>query len=134
MNEIEYTSQHPESYQELFVIYEQLGWGGIGLSELQLEQMCKQSWHAVYAYVGGRMAGMGRVISDGIITGLICGLCIHPDFQGRRIGTSLLEQLVQRCRESNVIPQLMCKEELVDYYSQQGFQSFAIGMSYRSTS
>ena len=36
--------------------------------------MCKQSWYVIYAFKEQQLIGMGRVISDGVITGIICGV------------------------------------------------------------
>jgi hypothetical protein len=32
--------------------------------------MCNQSWYAIYAFDEEQLVGMGRVISDGVITGV----------------------------------------------------------------
>jgi GNAT superfamily N-acetyltransferase len=125
---VTYSKEPPEDVHELEALYDALEWNSINLSAAELNTMCRQSWYAVYAYDGQRLAGMGRIISDGVITGVICGLGVHPDYQSRGIGRQILHRLVEHCEKSRVIPQLMCEEGLEPYYEKLGFQRFTIGM------
>jgi ribosomal protein S18 acetylase RimI-like enzyme len=124
-----YTEKHPEDFVELEKIYDALGWNSINLTVDELERMCKQSWYAVYAYDDHQLVGMGRVISDGVITGVICGLCVLPSYQSKGIGKEILNLLVKHCEKNRVIPQLMCVESLEPYYKANGFNKFTIGMN-----
>ena len=124
-----YTTKQPESFKQLLKLYEALGWNSLNLSENDLEKMCKQSWYAIYAFDEGQLVGMGRVISDGVITGIICGVCVLPAYQSKGIGKAIVNQLVQHCEENRVIPQLMCVEDLETYYTAIGFRKFTIGMA-----
>ncbi|MBB2479648.1 GNAT family N-acetyltransferase [Bacillus sp. APMAM] len=124
-----YTTKQPESFKQLLKLYEALGWNSLNLSEIDLEKMCKQSWYAIYAFDEDKMVGMGRVISDGVITGIICGVCVLPAYQSKGIGKAIVDQLVQHCEENRVIPQLMCVEGLEPYYVSMGFRKFSIGMT-----
>ncbi|MCG7346289.1 GNAT family N-acetyltransferase [Sporosarcina sp. ACRSL] len=129
MNEIHFTTEHPDDFNELVRIYEELGWNSLQLTVTDLEKMCKQSWYAVYAYEDYRLVGMGRVISDGVITAIICGLCVLPNYQSRGIGKELMKCIINHCEEHQVIPQLMCVEDLERYYEELGFKRFSIGMT-----
>jgi ribosomal protein S18 acetylase RimI-like enzyme len=124
-----YTVHHPEDFLELEKIYDALGWNSIHLTVDELERMCKQSWYNVYAYDDNQLVGMGRVISDGVITGVICGLCVLPSYQSKGIGKEILNLLVKHCEKNRVIPQLMCVESLEPYYKANGFKKFTIGMN-----
>ncbi|MFK4168328.1 GNAT family N-acetyltransferase [Paenibacillus lautus] len=123
-----YTSEPPKDFQQLEALYASLGWNAIHLSVTELNMMCLNSWYAVYAFEGQKLVGMGRVISDGVITGVICGLGVHPDYQSRGIGRQILQRLVEHCEKSRVFPQLMCEEGLEPYYEKLGFQRFTVGM------
>ena len=72
---------------------------------------------------------MGRVISDGVITGIICGVGVLPKYQSIGIGREIVERLIQHCEQNKVIPQLMCVEKLQSYYECIGFEAFSIGMT-----
>lgn len=123
-----YSPEPPEDFGQLEVLYVALGWHSIHLTINELKAMCVQSWYAIYAYDGQRLVGMGRIISDGVITGVICGICVHPDYQSRGIGQEIVRKLAEHCEKFRVIPQLMCGEGLETYYEKLGFHRFTMGM------
>ncbi|RFB14943.1 GNAT family N-acetyltransferase [Bacillus sp. HNG] len=126
---IEYTIQPPEDFEQLWNLYESLGWNSLKLSVHDLERMCIQSWYAVYAFEGEQLVGMGRVISDGVITAIICGVGVLPSYQSKGIGREIVNRIVNHCEQNKVIPQLMCVEGLEPYYTELGFTKFSIGMT-----
>ncbi|MDJ1475403.1 GNAT family N-acetyltransferase [Bacillus sp. LS15-K4] len=128
-NSINYTIEHPTDFNGLLALYESLGWNSLKLTLNELEQMCKQSWYAIYAFDDKKLVGMGRIISDGVITGVICGICVLQDYQSVGIGKEIVERLIQHCEQNKVIPQLMCVEKLQSYYESKGFEAFSIGMT-----
>jgi len=128
-NSIRYTSEHPTDFNGLLSLYESLEWNSLKLTVNELERMCKQSWYAIYVFDDKRLVGMGRVISDGVITGIICGVGVLPKYQSSGIGKEIVERLIQHCEQSKVIPQLMCVEKLQSYYECIGFEAFSIGMT-----
>ncbi|ACK97026.1 GNAT family N-acetyltransferase [Bacillus thuringiensis] len=128
-NSIRHTSEHPTDFNGLLSLYESLGWNSLKLTVNELEQMCKQSWYAIYVFDDKRLVGMGRVISDGVITGIICGVGVLPKYQSSGIGKEIVKRLIQHCEQNKVIPQLMCVEKLQSYYESIGFEAFSIGMT-----
>ncbi|MEG7924631.1 GNAT family N-acetyltransferase [Bacillus cereus] len=128
-NSIRYTSEHPTDFNGLLSLYESLGWNSLKLTVNELERMCKQSWYAIYVFDDKRLVGMGRVISDGVITSIICGVGVLPKYQSSGIGKEIVERLIQHCEQNKVIPQLMCVEKLQSYYESIGFEAFSIGMT-----
>lgn len=105
-NSINYTIEHPTDFNGLLALYESLGWNSLKLTLNELEQMCKQSWYAIYAFDDKKLVGMGRIISDGVVTGVICGICVLQDYQSIGIGKEIVERLIQHCELNKVIPQL----------------------------
>ncbi|MBK5431944.1 GNAT family N-acetyltransferase [Bacillus mycoides] len=126
---LNYTIEPPKDFNELLTMYESLGWNSLELSVNELEKMCKQSWYVIYAFKEQQLIGMGRVISDGVITGIICGVCVMPEYQSIGIGKEIVERLIRHCEQNKVIPQLMCVEKLQSYYESIGFEAFSIGMT-----
>lgn len=127
-NSINYKIEHPTDFNGLLALYESLGWNSLKLTVNELEQMCKQSWHVIYVFDDKKLVGMGRVISDGVITGIICGVGVLPKYQSSGIGKEIVKRLIQHCEHNKVIPQLMCVENLQSYYESIGFEAFSIGM------
>ncbi|HDR6259058.1 GNAT family N-acetyltransferase [Bacillus cereus] len=128
-NSIRYTSEQPTDFNGLLSLYESLEWNSLKLTVNELERMCKQSWYAIYVFDDKRLVGMGRVISDGVITGIICGVGVLPKYQSSGIGKEIVKRLIQHCEQNKVIPQLMCVEKLQSYYESIGFEAFSIGMT-----
>ncbi|PGC64718.1 GNAT family N-acetyltransferase [Bacillus toyonensis] len=128
-NRINYTIKHPTDFNGLLSLYESLEWNSHNLTLNELEQMCKQSWYVIYAFDDKELVGMGRIISDGVITGVICGVCVLPKYQSIGIGKEIVERLIQHCEQNKVIPQLMCVEKLQSYYESIGFEVFSVGMT-----
>ncbi|PFL17122.1 GNAT family N-acetyltransferase [Bacillus cereus] len=126
---ISYTIEQPTKFNELLALYESLGWNSLKLTVNELEQMCKQSWYVIYVFKEKQLIGMGRVISDGVITGVICGVCVLPEYQSIGIGKEIVGRLIQHCEQNKVTPQLMCVENLQSYYESIGFEAFSIGMT-----
>ncbi|MGG1168639.1 GNAT family N-acetyltransferase [Bacillus mycoides] len=131
-NSINYKIEHPTDFNGLLALYESLGWNSLKLTVNELEQMCKQSWHVIYVFDDKKLVGMGRVISDGVITGIICGVGVLPKYQSSGIGKEIVKRLIQHCEHNKVIPQLMCVENLQSYYESIGFEAFSIGMKKHS--
>ncbi|MED1557563.1 GNAT family N-acetyltransferase [Bacillus paramycoides] len=126
---LKYTIEPPKDFNGLLALYESLGWNSLKLTVNELEQMCIQSWYAIYVFDNKKLVGMGRVISDGVITGIICGVCVLPEYQYKGIGKEIVERLNRYCEQNRVNPQLMCVEDLKPYYESIGFEEFSIGMT-----
>ena len=74
------------------------------------------------AYCEGRLAGTGRVISDGVLHALIVDVIVPPEYQGRGIGTSIMERLIERCRAARIHDvQLFCARGKAPFYRRLGF-------------
>ncbi|GAA0381168.1 GNAT family N-acetyltransferase [Paenibacillus motobuensis] len=129
MDTIYFTNEPPKDFGQLLSLYESLGWNSLKLSSDDLKQMCNQSWYAIYAFKDQKLVGMGRIISDGVITGIICGLCVLPSYQSKGIGKEMLNRMIDHCEQNRVIPQLLCTESLEPYYESFGFRKFTVGMT-----
>lgn len=114
---------------DIIELYDKLEWlQYVNGGKSGLVKAMRNSTFTVYAYVDGKIAGTGRVISDGMITALICGIGVLPEYRGIHIGQEIVNRLVDQCRERGIDPQLTCKEGLVPYYEELGFDTFGYGM------
>ncbi|CAG9613130.1 hypothetical protein BACCIP111899_02325 [Bacillus rhizoplanae] len=126
---IHYTLEPPEDFTQLLTLYESLGWNSLKLTVNDLEQMCNQSWYAIYTFDEQKLVGTGRIISDGVITGIICGVGVLPSYQSKGIGKEMLNRMIEHCEQNRVIPQLLCAESLESYYEFFEFKKFSVGMT-----
>jgi GNAT superfamily N-acetyltransferase len=100
--DIEFKTAHPsrEAYHALF---ETTGWNRERhFAAEALGRALDHSQFMVSAYDGERLIGFGRVLTDGVLHGMIYDLILHPAYQGRGIGTQLLRQLVEWCQAAEL--------------------------------
>lgn len=121
---------HLKKIEDLENLYQILEWNRIGLSIDELKKMTNGSWYNLYVYNENILIGTGRIISDGTITGLICGVGVSPSFQNKWIGKEIVRRLVKECEHNQIFPQLMCNKSLLSFYKAIGFEEFSVGMNY----
>ncbi|MDB5082781.1 MAG: family N-acetyltransferase [Chloroflexi bacterium] len=122
-NEITYRESVPQQ-EPFFKLFETTGWNqGYGFEAGELHEAIKNSWYLVAAYDGDVLVGFGRVISDGVYHAFIVEMIIAPEYQGKGIGTAIMNQLVGKCRE-NRFPnvQLFCAKGKQEFYKRFGFE------------
>jgi len=123
-----FTSDRPNQ-DDLFGLYRELAWADfLSITPEQLHKAMEQSYIVISAYENNKLVGPGRVVSDGIITAYICGVGVLPKYRCKGIGTEILNRLKLYCLERNIHTQLVCKDDLVSYYSRMGFEKFAVAM------
>lgn len=129
--EFTYTSEVPHPDQ-LYDLYECEGWNDfLKLPKEVLHQAMVQSWCVMSAYHENRLIGTGRIISDGLINGYICGVIVHPSYRNQAIGKEIMRKLVEQGRKSNLYLQLFSEEKNISYYESIDFEEFAVGFKYK---
>lgn len=132
---IDYHAQIP-ALADFVVLFETTGWNEqYRATPAELQRMLEHSWLVLCAYDGGWLVGVGRVVSDLALHAMIYDLIVHPDYQGRGIGGTILEQLVSACRQAAIRDiQLFCARGKRAFYEKRGFVARpddAPGMVYR---
>ena len=70
--------------------------------------------------------GYGRILSDGVMHAMIYDRIVAPDYRGRGIGASILDRLVQECRDAGIYDvRLFCARGKREFYEKRGFVSRA---------
>jgi GNAT superfamily N-acetyltransferase len=78
------------------------------------------SMFACFAYAGGVLAGAGRVLADGLDCAYIADVAVHPQHQGRGLGTELIGRLVDLSRGHKKII-LYANPGAEPFYAKLGF-------------
>lgn len=87
-----------------------------------LEKALKNSWFMVSAYEGERLVGFGRVVADIPLHAMIYDLIVDPHFQKQGIGSAILDRLVQKCLDHNIVDiQLFSAVGKKAFYEKHGF-------------
>ena len=127
------TSPCKEQYYSLF---ETTGWNQeYQATREELECTLTNSQFVVAVYDVEKLIGSGRIISDGVLHAMIYDMIVHPNYQGKGIGTQILQRLIQWCNENNIRDiQLFCARGKRSFYEKNSFISRnddAPGMQYR---
>jgi GNAT superfamily N-acetyltransferase len=73
-----------------------------------------------FAYSGGVLAGAGRALADGLDCAYLADVAVHPDHQGRGLGTEIIRRLVELSRGHKKII-LYANPGTEGFYAKLGF-------------
>jgi GNAT superfamily N-acetyltransferase len=89
--------EKPFATDELFELYDSVGWGGYTRDMAKLQRGLSNSHLVITARDdSGRLVGLARTISDDETICYLQDLLVHSEFQGRGIGRALLDHLKDR--------------------------------------
>lgn len=110
-----YTSK---DLQELF---QSVGWLSANYPE-RLKKALDNSETVFTAWDGEKLVGLVNAIDDSELTSYVHYLCVNPEYQGQGIGKNLLHKIKEKYKEYLYIILIAENEQLVKYYSQNGFE------------
>lgn len=115
----------PEQLRGFFV-----GWPNPPSPETHLRILQRSAfvWLAVEE-TSGRVIGFVNAISDGLHTAFIPNLEVLPEYQGRGIGTGLMQRMIATCRHLYALD-LVCDAALRPFYERLGMRAVT-GMALR---
>ncbi|HCR49958.1 MAG TPA: N-acetyltransferase [Bacteroidetes bacterium] len=91
-----------------------------------LWRMFEQSSLVVTAWVQGRLVGLARVLSDGVLNTYICDFAVEPDVQGLGIGRMLLEKVRENFKGTQIY--LYDAKTTSRFYAKMGFLNMKEGL------
>lgn len=120
---IDYIEKAP-SADEYNTLTNAVGWG---VSETGIvETALVSSLYIVCAYDGDKIVGFGRLIGDGAMFLYVQDIMVLPEYQGRKIGTGIMERIVKKILGYKRIYKdlrayLGASEGKEDFYKKFGF-------------
>ncbi len=78
------------------------------------------SLRTVSAWDGEQLVGFARLAGDGALIGYVAGVVVHPRWQGRGLGTRVVERLLEGREEERFI--LEARTGAGPMYERLGFQ------------
>lgn len=87
----------------------------------------ENSYVTVFIYRGSRLIGFGRAISDGAYQAAVYDVAVLPDSQRKGIGKTILNHILQRLPQCNVI--LYAAPGKEEFYRTLGFRKMKTGMA-----
>ena len=81
----------------------------------------------VFAYESNQLIGFGRAISDGAYQAAVYDMAVNPQYQGRKIGSLILKNILERLPGCNVI--LYASPGKEGFYQKHQFRKLKTGMA-----
>ena len=94
----------------------------------QHQKAFEASYATVFIYHAEQLIGFGRAISDGVYQAAIYDCAVLPEFQGKGIGTKIMENLLSQISHCNII--LYASPGKEGFYLTHGFRKMKTGMAY----
>jgi ribosomal protein S18 acetylase RimI-like enzyme len=91
------------------------------------EQSIAASQIALVAEIDGMVVGFARAITDGIFNGYISSVAVSPSYQGRGIGTALINELVGQSPDITWILRAG-RPGVTEFYKKLGFKISTVAM------
>ena len=82
----------------------------------------------VFIYHDDRLIGFGRAISDGVYQAAIYDCAVLPEFQGKGIGKTIMDNILSQVSHCNAI--LYASPGKEGFYQKQGFRRMKTGMAH----
>lgn len=115
----------PPTLDEYEALYDSTGWAARKpVTRAQLAASLDQSWLWVRAVEDDRVVGVGRVVSEGTLYGLVCDLIVAPEHQGRGIGSALIQAINECCRQAGLRRVwLFAAQDKAGFYERNGYET-----------
>jgi len=86
------------------------------------------SFYHIAVYEDDKMVGYIDSVSNGVTDAYIQDLMVHPDYQGKGLGTELMNQMITYLKENRIyIISVVFEESLKPFYDRFGFSSMLCG-------
>lgn len=122
---ISYTDEMKCSKEELAELFLSVNWNS-GKYPDELYESIKNSTYKLFAYDGDKLIGMIAALSDKCINLFISYLLVAPCYQNKKIGSTLLNQVIRLGNFNRV--ELITDKADRDFYLKNGFVEDGVGM------
>jgi RimJ/RimL family protein N-acetyltransferase len=111
--------------KDLLAFRQSAGWGSI--PEHQIETGLKKSFYTMTVVCDEKVIGIGRIVGDGVTICYIQDIIVLPEYQGKGIGTAIMENLLSHIQENgfentHIAIGLFSAKGKEDFYKKFGFQ------------
>ena len=93
----------------------------------KLETAFRNSQMRCFAYHDGKLIGAGRGISDGALRAAIYDMVVLPEYQGKGVGTMIMNYLLERANAEIVM--LFANPGKEPFYYRFGFRKMKTAMA-----
>lgn len=86
--------ENVNSVEEFNYLYDAVGWGSY--DEKVSKKALNNTYYSVSIYDDNKIIGYGRLIGDGICFMYIHDVMVMPEYQNKKIGTSIMNKLIKK--------------------------------------
>ena len=120
---LKYVPKFP-SANEYNMLTEAVGWGK--RKESIIEEALKNTLYSLCVYDGDKLIGYGRLLGDKTIFLYIHSVMVLPEYQGKKIGTGIINKLLEQINEykkvnPNIRTYLGASKGKESFYEKFGF-------------
>ena len=113
------------SAKALSDLRESVGWNRM---ESEYSNPLMMSFYHIAVYEDDKLVGYIDSVSNGVTDAYIQDLMVHPDYQGKGLGTELMNQMIAYLKENRIyIISVVFEESLKPFYDRFGFSSMLCG-------
>ncbi|MDE6837419.1 MAG: GNAT family N-acetyltransferase [Acutalibacter sp.] len=123
---LEYQTNPSASPESIAALRRSVGWGGM---EAELRNPALRDYLTIACYDGDELVGFLDVVSNGVTDAYIQDVMVRPDYQGRGIGTELMNRAMERLKNDRIymISVIYGEESLRPFYERFGFCTMLCG-------
>lgn len=104
---------------------EAVGWNRM---EREYNNPLMTSYYHIAVYEDDKLVGYIDSVSNGVTDAYIQDLMVHPDYQGKGLGTELMNQMIAHLKENRIyIISVVFEESLKPFYDRFGFYHMLCG-------
>ncbi len=119
MDKIRYEYQKDIPKDQAIALYKSVVWSSAKKPDLLLNAL-KNSHTVITAWDGERLVGLGNAISDGFLLVYYPHLLVHPEYQGKGIGTEIVKRMQEKYRYFHQ-QILVADGKAIEFYKKCGF-------------
>ena len=101
---------------------------GMAYFEGEVHKKAFENSHTVvFAFDDDKLIGFGRAISDGIYQAAIYDVAVLPEYQGKKIGSTIIDAIIKSIPQCNFILYASPGKEI--FYKKLNFKKMKTGMA-----
>ena len=123
---ITYIENKPTSAKAIATLRQSVGWNGM---ESCYNNPLMTSYYHIACYDGEKLIGYVDTVSNGVTDAYIQDLMVDPSYQGRGIGTDLMNRIIAKLKENKIyMISVFYDEKLKNFYGRFGFYQMLCGI------
>lgn len=120
-----YKYNEPISAKEISDLRETVGWNRM---EKEYKNPLMTSYCHIAVYIKEELIGYVDCVSNGVTDAYIQDLMVRPDYQGKGIGTDLMNKMITYLKEKRIyMISVVFEENLKTFYAKFGFYNMLCG-------